>query len=235
MVISSDVGASKYILNSSKAYDTPTSQKLSNIVGKVNGLKVAPTYHVLRVWLDKPVASKLTQSQAVIETPQHPPINLLGVFDMLEEESKAWADQTGGSIVEFHLYNTPEFSSLTKEQIWASIREQAVACFAQTEAYELMKSANVLDSSLGRFNNFTSFEPGQAKHKPQSYEGRLAGIDNLFFAGDWVQFDSFPNALMERAVTTGIEAANGILLKDGVRQVAVKGANPHGPGIFPRF
>lgn len=234
-VMATDVPGTKSIFSSSTASDSSSKAKLDKLSTRFDGLKVAPSYRVLRVWFDKPIASKLTPAQAVIETPQHPPINLIAVFDMLEEESHNWAKANSGCILEYHLYNTPELSGLSPREIWNTIKSEAVASFAQTDALDLMASATPIDFSIGSYENFTSYEVGQAAAKPSVQTAKRAGIDNLFFAGDWVKFESFPNALMERSVTTGREAANNILLKDGVRQVEIVGANPRGPGVFPDF
>ena len=56
-------------------------------------------------------------------------------------------------------------------------------------------------------------------------------VENLAFAGDWVNTD-YPCALMERAVATGREAANALLFKDGVREVPVPHTRRHGPGFL---
>lgn len=235
VVVSTDVPGTKSIFENSKASDGDTTTKLGRIKQKFSGLKVAPSYRILRVWVDQPIASKLSREQAVIETPQHKPIALLAVFEMLEDESRKWAEENNGSILEFHLYNTPDLEGLSPREIWNRIRSEINGSFDQTEAKDLIRMANPIDFSMGSYENFTSYEVGQAKFKPEVHEGRKVGINNLFFAGDWVQYDPFPNALMERSVTTGIEAANNILLKDKVRQVTVKGANTRGPGAFPRF
>lgn len=235
VVVATDVPGIKKIMPASYSNDRFTQSAIERLNDKFSGLEVAPKYHVLRIWLDKPLSSKLTPEQAVIECSDHKPINLMAIFEMLEDESREWAERTGGSILELHLYDTPEFGSLTPEQIWEEVRAEVIGAFAQTEAYDLIQEATPLDYSLGRFENFTSFAPGQAAFKPVVREGNLLGIEGLYFAGDWVQCDLFPNALMERAVTTGIEAANAIFFAESVRQVEVDGASSRGPGIFPQF
>jgi hypothetical protein len=50
-------------------------------------------------------------------------------------------------------------------------------------------------------------EPGHWKHR---LDARVAGYDNLFFAGDWVR-SSQPTPSMEAAVRAGVAAADALL------------------------
>jgi isorenieratene synthase len=67
--------------------------------------------------------------------------------------------------------------------------------------------------------------------RPFSSFAQTKGVAGLAFAGDWLTTD-YPSAFMERAVSTGREAANLILLEDGVRQVNLTVTSKHGPGIL---
>ena len=51
--------------------------------------------------------------------------------------------------------------------------------------------------------------------------------DNLLFAGDWVKMP-FPCGLMERAVSSGLLAANAILQKEGAQRRPILSVNPEG-------
>ncbi|MDB2447087.1 oleate hydratase [bacterium] len=235
VVLATDVPGTKSILNKSKSTGYKTKSNVKNITKHLNGLKTADPYRVLRVWIDQPIASKLDDYQAIINTPQHKPINKIAIYDMLEEQSREWAEFSGGSILEIHLYNSPELSGLSPNDIWTKQRANINHCFSQTKAHELIKKAKAIEFSMGSFNNFTSYAPGQAAIKPTVDYAIEQGISNLLFAGDWVQFNEFPNALMERSVATGRLAANSILYMDGVRQATLYGASPKGPGVFPRF
>jgi uncharacterized protein with NAD-binding domain and iron-sulfur cluster len=89
------------------------------------------------------------------------------------------------------------------------------------------KDFNVLAYHVNSFQNFASFEKGLAQYRP--HVGSLK-LNNVYLAGDWIRTDYVAN-LMEKAVSTGREAANEILLKDHVRQVSLTVTNPKGPGI----
>lgn len=228
VILACDVPGVKKLLGSAKASASLTPS-LAKVKGNILGLKVAPPYHILRIWFDKPVGTDRPPEQAVIETPESKPINLIAFMHKLETQSENWATENNGAIVEFHLYNTPSFVGMSSKMIWESIRS-----LAETILPELI-GANDLDISLGSYENFTSFAAGQGAIRPESYTARKLGLKSLLFAGDWVDYKEFPNSLMERSVTTSIDAVNTILLEDGVRQIPIEGANPRGPGLIPRF
>ncbi|NES70989.1 MAG: hypothetical protein F6K24_40150, partial [Okeania sp. SIO2D1] len=51
--------------------------------------------------------------------------------------------------------------------------------------------------------------------------------DNLIFAGDWVKMP-FPCGLMERAVSSGLLAANEIFEREGLQKRKLLSVNPEG-------
>ena len=77
---------------------------------------------------------------------------------------------------------------------------------------------------MNSYENFASFELGLYLYRPKTDTFSSFGLNNLYSAGDWIKTD-YPVALMERAVTTGREAANHALLKDHVRQVEMTVVN----------
>lgn len=229
VVLACDVPGAQAVLDGSQATDRLTSQALGGLQKTVRQMRVAPRYHVLRVWFDTPVSEERPAYQAVIETSQYAPINLLCIFEKLEVESKRWAEENSGSIIEFHLYNTPEYEGWDGEAIWQDIRSQAVKVLPELE------NATTLDYSLGSFENFTSYEVGQGLARPGVDAAKGWDIANLTLAGDWVDMEEFPTALMERSIATGRIAANSILLDDDVRQVELIGGPSRGPGLSVRF
>jgi carotenoid phi-ring synthase / carotenoid chi-ring synthase len=228
VVLATDMPGTKAILGGSVAADERSLAALAKVQGVVRPLGIAPHYKVLRAWFDRSTGDR-PFSQSVIESSQFRPINLLAFMHMLETESADWARRTGGSIVEFHLYNTPELRGLGADQVWERIKPVALELVPQ------LTGARALDFSMGSYDNFTSFEVGQGLNRPVANYPRLkAGLANLTLAGDWVH-TLYPSALMERAVSTGREAANDIALQDRVRQAVVYTAKNNGPGLLPRF
>ena len=126
-------------------------------------------------------------------------------------------------MLEFHLYADPVWASVPDNLVWPSIQTVALELFPE------LQGASVLAQTVGSYENFTSFEVGQGSIRPESGDALQAGLANLLYAGDWVH-TRYPSALMERAVSTGREAANHILLADGVRQAPLRVTSSHGPG-----
>jgi carotenoid phi-ring synthase / carotenoid chi-ring synthase len=228
VILSCDIPGAKKILASSVALDTPTKKSLQELVDGVAKMKVAPPYKVLRVWFNKPTLKSRPQNQACIETPEFLPIHLIGIFNMLEKESSDWAEKNNGSVVEYHLYNTPEFNGLSQEEVWLSIEKLAFKITPE------LSGAKPLAMSMGSYENFTSYEVGQATERPDMLSARGVGIANLALAGDWMR-TPYPSALMEKAISTGLECVNVICAEDNVRKVTLKVARGQGPGLFPKF
>lgn len=229
VILALDVPGLKAVVNGSSA-DSASNALLAGLQQRVNKLKVAPQYSVLRVWFDKPVDADRPFTKSVVESSEFKPINLLAIMSMLEEQSADWARRTGGSIVEYHLYNTPEFSGLSPEEIWSRIESDALTLVPELKA----QGAKPVDFSLGQFENFTSYEVGQATIRPLSDFGRQLGLPNLAFCGDCIS-TTYPSALMERAVSTGREAANLVCQSDRVKGASLEVASSNGPGIIPRL
>jgi isorenieratene synthase len=202
--------------------DKNSKTSLDKLKIKFAELKIAPAYRIIRVWFDKKTDKDRPD---VIETPQYRPLHLLAQFHLLESESKAWSENTGGSIIEFHFYADPEIAGLPEDKVWDKVKEIVYTVLPE------LKDANVLDIVIGTYHNFTSYDVGQGLIRPRSDYPLEIGLENLFFSGDWVRTD-YPSALMERAVATGREAANFILLNDHVRQVPIKVASSIGPGLL---
>lgn len=230
VILALDVPGLHRVLQGSRAQDSESKNRLLTMQSRIQQLRIAPQYSVLRVWFDKPTSSKRSFIESVVESSQYRPINLLAIMSMLEDESRNWASRTGGSIVEFHLYNTPEFSGLEPGVIWSRIQKTAFELLPELAE----QNARAIDFSLGQFKNFTSLEVGQATIRPTSRYPRDVGVANLALSGDCIA-TSYPSALMERAVSTGREAANLVCAVDDVSESDLVVAPSRGPGIVPRF
>ena len=205
------------------APETLLGERFDALCNRLVELEIAPPYKVLRLWLDRPTQEGRPD---ILETPQHAPVNLVALFHLLEDESKQWAQETQGSILEFHLYANEKWATATDEEVLADVRP------VLDELYPELKEAQIIDYVLGSYHDFTSFEVGQGMIRPKSDTPKLEyQIKGLALAGDWVKTD-YPCALMERAVSTGREAANAMLVADRVRQVPIKATNRRGPGLL---
>mgnify|MGYP001365452573 CR=1 FL=1 len=222
VIMALDVPGLKTVMNGSQALDAASADRLEVLKGRAAQLKVAPPYKVMRMWFDRrPNDSRWD----IIETPQHHPINLLAQFHLMETESANWAKKTGGAIIEAHLYADWKWDNTPDEQVWPSIRDTFLEILPE------MQNAQMLDYTVGSYHNFTSFETGQGLIRPTSDFAKKQGIANLGLAGDWVHTE-YPSALMERAVSTGREAANYCLYEDGIRAARITMTSKHGPGLL---
>lgn len=111
----------------------------------------------------------------------------------------------------------------TDDQVWSLISPTIFKILPQIAERQF----KVLAYHVNSFQNFASFEKGLAQYRPYVTSLKLR---NAYLAGDWIR-TSYVAQLMEKAVSTGREAANAILLNDRVRQASMTVTNPKGPGI----
>ena len=162
-------------------------------------LQPAGPYAVARFWFDGDVAPERGSPASRVS-----PLDSISVYSRLEDEARAWATRTGGSVVELHAYGTT--AGLDEEQIVARMRAELAALWPETS------SLNTLDVRWRIQANAPLFATGASALRPGVTTRAAAG---LRLAGDWVHAD-FPTALMERAAATGVLAANDILVSEGV-------------------
>jgi len=222
VVLATSVPGARAIMNGSRAMDAESSMVIDRLASRINLMKVAPPYKVVRMWFDR---QPHPSAPDIIETPQHPPINLITQFHLLEEESADWAQRTGGSVLEFHLYANPRLAEMSDDDVWPYIRRTALELLPE------MEGARVLGQTVGSYQDFTSYEVGQGSVRPTSGFPVDAGARQMSLAGDWIATE-YPSALMEKSVSTGREAANHCLLNDAVRQVAMTVTPNQGPGLL---
>jgi len=223
------------LLKSATVDDEATQNALEDIGGPVAQLPNAPAFKILRGWFD----GKLGQGEGVnktrpmvVEVPEHFPICLIAQYHEMEDESKAWASKTGGSVIEFHLYtyNATEINAPDKE-VWEAVKPTVLDIYPEIASLKLL---GLTVGTYGHRLDSPSMPGWHAKTygiRPHSDTPRKKGIRNLAFAGDWLHTE-YPSAFMERAVSTGREAANLILLDDGVRQVDMVVPPLLGPGML---
>ncbi len=181
---------------------------------QVDELQVADPFAVARFWLDRDFdwehswftslsGYKLTDS--------------ITLYHRIQDDYIAWGQRTGGSVVELHAYCYKEKDFPTQADILNTF---------EAELYEVvpaLKGATVLHRQLVNQKNFAGFPPGSFANRPQT----TTPADNLLFAGDWVRMP-FPCGLMERAVSSGLLAANAIFEREGVQRRPILSVNPEG-------
>ncbi|MFF7211944.1 FAD-dependent oxidoreductase [Streptomyces sp. NPDC008238] len=181
----------------------------------VERLRQAPPFLVSRYWLDRPVQQ---DRPGFLGTSGYGPVDNVSVLSHWEGEAARWAAATGGSVVELHAYAVGPAADRGSVQD-AMHRELS-------RIYPECGAAAVVDSRHEWRCDCPLFAVGGYRDRPTVRTSH----PRLVLAGDHVR-TALPVALMERAATTGMEAANALLATWGVRghplwSVPVGGRNP---------
>lgn len=167
--------------------------------GQIGDLGSAAPFVVRRLWLDRPVND---DRPAFLGTGGLPPLDNISVLNRYESEAASWAQRTGGSVVELHAYSVAEDTPELRSQLDARLFE----LYPETAAAGVVHESTLCRSDCPRLG------PGDFANRPTV----ATSLDGLVLAGDGIRID-LPVALMERAATTGLAAANTLLGRFGVR------------------
>jgi isorenieratene synthase len=158
----------------------------------------APPFLVQRLWLDRPVAA---DRPAFLGTGGLPPLDNISVLERYETQAADWARRTGGSVVELHSYAVTDTSPELPGRLLARLHE----------LYPETAGAGIVGERLLLREDCPRFAPGDFARRPTV----TTPVAGLALAGDGIRID-LPVALMERAATTGWDAANRLLGHFGV-------------------
>lgn len=163
--------------------------------------RTAPPFLVSRFWLDQPVRP---ERHGFLGTSGYDPLDNISVLERYDRTAARWAARTGGSVVELHSYALP--GSPTVE----TLREPTLARLR--EVYPETSAAGIVDERHELRQDCPLLHPG-------GFADRLpvrSPDPALVLAGDHTRID-LPVALMERAATTGMQAANTLLSHWGLQ------------------
>lgn len=121
-------------------------------------------------------------------------------LDRLQESFWEWAQATGGSAIEVHIYGPPEILAQPDTLLLARVLRDLNRAFPELRGHNLKIK---LQRNEATHTLFSVGEPGRHLETVTPWSG-------LFACGDWV-YHSAPAMYLERAVVTGIAAANAIL------------------------
>jgi isorenieratene synthase len=181
---------------------------------QVETLAIADPFAVARFWFDRDFDwehSNFTSLSGYRLT------DSITLYHRIQEQFIAWHQKTGGSVVELHAY-------CYKEKQFPN--QQALLTTFEQELYEIvpeLQEATMLHRELVNQKNFSGYPPGSYAQRPET----ASGVSNLIFAGDWVKMP-FPCGLMERAISSGLLAANEILHQEGLQRRSLFSVNPEG-------
>jgi isorenieratene synthase len=194
VVLAADVSTTRDIVAASRGLDDSAWQR------QVHSLRVTNAFAVWRVWLDLPVAKNRA---GFAGTAGVGPLDNISVYENLEDESRAFAERTGGSVVELHAYALPPETGETalKQQLLNGLH----ALYPETAGAQIMDERFLLRQDC------PAFAPGSRALRPEV----RTPFRGLALAGDFVQLP-FPSALMERAASAGMLAASTLLDALGV-------------------
>lgn len=181
---------------------------------QVEKLSVADPFAVCRFWFDRDFDWEHSYFTSLSGYQLTDSITL---YHRIQEQYIDWANRTGGSVVELHAYCYKEKDFPT---------QQALLTTFEQELYEIvpgLQSATMLHRELVNQKNFSGYPPNSYADRPET----STDIPNLLFAGDWVKMP-FPSGLMERAVSSGLLAANEVLHREGLQRRSLLSVNPEG-------
>jgi isorenieratene synthase len=141
-------------------------------------------------------------------------------LDQLTNSYRRWSRETGGSALEMHIYGPPE----TLSQPDAILLARAITD-AQQAWPELR--GHLLKSHLQKNAETHTLPEVGAREK---HLGTVTPWESLFCAGDWVRHP-MPSFFLERACATGIEAANSVLEKRGLKKFTLVDYLPAEPYV----
>jgi isorenieratene synthase len=207
VVLATDVSALQTIVAQSPGLGDPSWRR------QVDQMGTAAPFVVLRLWLDRPVHA---DRPAFLGAGGLPPLDNISVLNRYEAEAASWAERTGGSVVELHAYSVATHGADVRRDLLARMHQM----YPETGDARIVFEKTLCRSDCPRLG------PGDFAHRPTV----ATPVPGLALAGDGIRID-LPVALMERAATTGMTAANTLLAQFGVRghdlhTVPVRGRSP---------
>jgi isorenieratene synthase len=183
----------------------------------VDSLAATLPFAVWRLWLDRPTDRGRAPFAGTVGLGL---LDNISLYHLIEDESRAWASRHGGAVVELHAYavapDTPHDE--VKRQLLAGLH----ALYPETRA------ARALDERFLWRDDCPAFPPGSHARRP----GVVSPIAGVALAGDFVRLP-VPSALMERAATSGMMAANHLLSPFGVGAEPIESSPAR--GLLARF
>ncbi|EKQ69107.1 hypothetical protein OsccyDRAFT_1718 [Leptolyngbyaceae cyanobacterium JSC-12] len=201
------------VLGVQHLFSTMTGNVNPQLQDQVAKLAIADPFAVCRFWFDRDFEWEQSWFTSLSGYKLTDSITL---YHRIQDDYIAWAEKTGGSVVELHAYCYKEKEFPTQETLLTTFEQ---------ELYDIvpsLKNATLLHRELVNQKNFSGYPPGSYRDRPSTATGT-----NLIFAGDWVKMP-FPCGLMERAVSSGLLASNAILEQEGLQRRTLLTVKPKG-------
>ncbi|SDD54411.1 NAD(P)/FAD-dependent oxidoreductase [Auraticoccus monumenti] len=181
---------------------------------RVASLRSAPSFAVWRMWLDRPCAPGTLPFLGTSGFPGG--LDNVTMVHTFEETARRWAARTGGSVVELHAYavglptgvdphaersrtSAPDEVTLRRE-----LRASLSTLHPELDGAQVLAEEWLLRDDCA----LVGTGPWDERLEVETPDPRVV------LAGDGLRCD-LPVALMERATTTGFQAANALLARWG--------------------
>lgn len=195
VIIATDVIAARDILRSS----LPATHTLNSSLSRLDGTPVV----VVRLWFDLP------NIEPEIESGLTPEFTFIDNFFNLNSFSDSYDKQ--GHVIEVQSYRVFEHIDKNDQEILDIVLKDLG-----------LINSGYIPSRLATFsiykhrNLFTRYGPGLHQFRPSE----KSGIKGLYFAGDWTSTEHSV-WMMERAIVSGIRAANAICRNQNVSEYPI--------------
>jgi isorenieratene synthase len=155
----------------------------------------APRFAVWRLWLDRHVAA---ERPAFLGTSGYGPLDNVTVLERFEAGARRWSEEHDGSVVEVHAYALP--AEADEDTVRRQLRAELARVYPETAAAVAVAEEWLVADDCPLVGTGAWLErPEVSTPDPR-----------VVLAGDGIRCN-YPVALMERAATTGLLAANQLL------------------------
>ena len=168
---------------------------------RIAAARNAPPFAVWRLWLDQIVQS---DRPPFVGTSGFGPLDNVSVVERFEDGARDWSERHGGSVVELHAYALAE--GCPEIELRQILRTELGRVYPETREAGVVAEEWLVRDDCPLIDT-----------RPWNLRPEVATPDpRLVLAGDGIRCD-LPVALMERAATTGILAANHLHATWGMR------------------
>ncbi|MEM6425335.1 MAG: FAD-dependent oxidoreductase [Cyanobacteria bacterium P01_D01_bin.128] len=207
-IFAADVPGVRHLLSRSTGTVVPA------VAQSIDQLSIADPFAAVRFWFDRDFdwdQSDFTSLSGYRLT------DSITLYHRIQADYQQWAAETGGSVVELHAYCYKEREFPTQAALLETFEAELYTIVPALEA------ATLLHRELVNQKNFSGYPPNSYRDRPETQSAAA----NLLFAGDWVKMP-FPCGLMERAVSSGLLAANTVLHREGSQRRPLYTVMPKG-------
>ncbi len=194
VVVATDLVTTGRLVGSAAGLDDPAWQR------RVAKVRAAPRFAVWRLWLDRPVTAT---RPAFLGTSGYGPLDNITVLERFEAGAAAWVAEHHGSVVEVHAYALAD--EAVETQVRERLRTELARVYPETADARVVADEWLVSDDCP----LVGTGPWADRLEVRTPDSRVV------LAGDGIRCD-YPVALMERAATTGMLAANALLSDFGL-------------------